>query len=82
VNEKDKTLKLWVRRKRGTKKLVCSGCGRHCGVIHDTTEREVRDLPWSEYRATVVVEIAPGALSGLRAEDRACEAVTEQGTLL
>jgi transposase len=57
VNEKDKTLKLWVRRKRGTKKLICSGCGRHCGVIHDTTEREVRDLPWSEYRATVVVEL-------------------------
>ena len=50
-------LQLWVRRKRGTKKLVCSGCGRHCGEIHDTTEREVRDLPWSEYKATVVVEL-------------------------
>ena len=57
VDEQEKTLKLWVRRKRGTKKLVCSGCGRHCGAIHDTTEREVRDLPWSEYRATVVVEL-------------------------
>lgn len=57
VDEKQKTLKLWVRRKRGTKKLICSGCGRHCGEIHDTTEREVRDLPWSEYKATVVVEL-------------------------
>jgi transposase len=57
VDEKQKTLKLWVRRKRGTKKLICSGCGRHCAEIHDTTEREVRDLPWSEYKATVVVEL-------------------------
>jgi len=45
-----------VRRKRGTKKLICSGCGRHCGEIHDVTERAVRDLPWSGYTATVVVE--------------------------
>jgi transposase len=57
VDEKQKKLKLWVRRKRGTKKLICSGCGRHCAEIHDTTEREVRDLPWSEYKATVVVEL-------------------------
>src|ERR1700687_2257559 len=54
---RQKTLKVWVPRKRGTKKLVCSGCGRHWGVIHETTEREVRDLPWSEYRATVIVEL-------------------------
>lgn len=57
IDEKHKTLKLWVRRKRATKKLICSGCGRHGGEIHDTTEREVRDLPWSEYQATVVVEL-------------------------
>jgi transposase len=57
IDEKQKTLKLWVRRKRGTKKLICSGCGRHCGEIHDTSEREVRDLPWSEYQATVFVEL-------------------------
>ena len=57
VDESKKTLTLWVRRKRGTKKLICSVCGKHCGAIHDTTTREVRDLPWSEYRATVVVEL-------------------------
>lgn len=57
MDEKQKTLKLWVRRKRGTKKLICSGCSRHCTEIHDTTEREVRDLPWSEYKATIVVEL-------------------------
>ncbi len=26
-------------------------------MIHYTTEREVRDLPWSEYRVTVMVEL-------------------------
>ena len=52
-----KTLKLWVRRKRGTKKLICSGCGRHCADIHEITEREVRDLPWAQYRTTVLVEM-------------------------
>jgi len=57
VDETKKTLKLWVRRKKGTKKLICSGCGKHCGEIHDTTTREVRDLPWGEYRTTVVVEL-------------------------
>lgn len=57
LDEAGKTLKLWVRRKRGTKKLICSGCGRHCAEIHETTEREVRDLPWAQYRVTVVVEV-------------------------
>jgi transposase len=57
IDQERKTLKLWVRRKRGTKKLICSGCGRHCGEIHDATDRAVRDLPWSEYTATVVVEL-------------------------
>jgi len=57
VNEKAKTLRLWVRRKAGTKKRICSGCGKHVSAIHEVVEREVRDLPWSEYRATVVVEL-------------------------
>jgi len=46
-----------VRRKAGTKKRICSGCGKHVSAIHEVVEREVRDLPWSEYRATVVVEL-------------------------
>ena len=57
INEVAKTLKLWVRRKRGNRKLVCSGCGRKLSEVYDTYEREVRDLPWSEFRATVVVEL-------------------------
>lgn len=57
INEAAKTLRLWVRRKRGNRKLVCSGCGKGVSEIVATYEREVRDLPWSEYRATVVIEL-------------------------
>lgn len=57
IDEKAKTLKLWVRRKAATKKRICSGCGKHVAEIHEVVEREVRDLPWSIYRATVVVEV-------------------------
>jgi transposase len=54
INEAAKTLKLWVRREGGNRKLVCSGCGRK---FTDAYEREVRDLPWSDYRTTVLVEL-------------------------
>jgi transposase len=43
--------------KRGNRKLVCSGCGRKLSEACDIYQREVRDLPWSEYRATVVMEL-------------------------
>ena len=45
------------RRKRGNRKLECSGCGRKFAEVYDSYEREVRDLPWSEYRTTVVIEL-------------------------
>jgi transposase len=57
IDEKAKTLRLWVRRKRGNRKLICSGCGRKFTEAHDCREREVRDLPWGEYRTTVVIEV-------------------------
>ena len=57
INERAKTLKLWIRRKRGNRKLVCSGCGRKLEAAHDISEREVRDLPCMEFRTTVVVEV-------------------------
>jgi len=57
IDEKAKTLKLWVRRKRGNRHLICSGCGRRFVEPADTTEREVRDLPWGEFRTTVVIEL-------------------------
>ncbi len=57
IDEAAKTLRLWVRRKRGNRKLVCSGCGRKFSDAHDCNEREVRDLPWGEYRTTVIIEV-------------------------
>jgi len=57
INESAKTLRLWGRRKRGHLKLVCSGCGQRGREIVARYERAVRDLPWSEYRATVVIEL-------------------------
>ena len=57
IDEKAKTLKLWVRRKGGNRKMECSGCGRRVAEIHDVGERAVRDLPWSEFRTTVYVEV-------------------------
>ncbi len=57
IDEPAKRLKLWVRRKRGNKQLVCSGCGQLVGAIAETYEREVRDLPCFEYLTTVVIEL-------------------------
>lgn len=57
INETAKSLKLWVRRKRGNQKLVCSSCGGRVEEIHEVYEREVRDLPCFEYRTTVVIEL-------------------------
>jgi len=50
-------LTLWVRRKRGNRKVECSGCGRKFSEVYDAGERAVRDLPWSGFQATVWVEV-------------------------
>lgn len=57
LDEQAKVLKLWVRRKPVHRGFECSGCGRRLHEVHDVREREIRDLPWSVYRATVVVEV-------------------------
>ena len=57
IDEAAKKLRLWVRRKRRRRPLICSGCGGRVREVHDVSEREVRDLPWGEYRTTVVVEV-------------------------
>lgn len=57
IDEEAKTLKLWVRRKRGNQRLVCSGCGRRIAEAAEVTERQVRDLPCFQYRTTVVIEL-------------------------
>ena len=57
INEKGKTLKLWVRRKAGNQKLVCGGCRQGVQEIREIYEREVRDLPWGEYAVSVIIEL-------------------------
>jgi transposase len=57
IDEKAKTLTLWVRRKRGNRKVECSSCGRKFSEVYDAGERAVRDLPWSGFQATVWVEV-------------------------
>jgi len=57
IDEKKKALELWVRRKRGNRKLECSGCGRKFSDAYDCRERVVRDLPWSEFRTNVHIEV-------------------------
>jgi transposase len=57
IDEPGKRLKLWVRRKRGNRVLVCSGCGRRLHGVAAVYEREVRDLPCFEYRTTVVIAL-------------------------
>jgi transposase len=57
IDEGAKTLKLWVRRKPGNRKVVCSGCGRRVSEIREVYEREVRDLACFEYQTTVVLEL-------------------------
>lgn len=56
INEQARTLKLWVRRKRGNKQFICSGCGGKAPKVEEVREREVRDLPWRKYQTVVVVE--------------------------
>jgi len=70
INEKTRTLKLWVRRKRGNKVLICSKCGGRCTKVEEVRQREIRDLPWRKYQTIVVVEFyrvrCPGC--GLKVE--------------
>ncbi len=57
IDEEARLLRLWVRRKRGNRKIECGGCGRKFTEIYDVSERTVRDLPWSEFQTTVFIEI-------------------------
>jgi len=96
IHEAGKRLKLWVRRKRANKQLVCSGCGKPAGEIVASYEREVRDLPCFEYLATIIVELyrvrcpdcgvkAEKAPFGKRFEDvvgQACESAAASGVTL
>jgi transposase len=57
IDDQQHTLELWVRRKRGNRKLECSGCGRKFTEAYDSNDRAVRDLPWSTFKTTVHIEV-------------------------
>jgi transposase len=57
IDEKQKQLTLWVRRRRGNRKMICSGCGRRVHDVHEVYERTVRDLACFEYRTSIVIEL-------------------------
>src|SRR6516162_5042637 len=57
TSDENKTLELWGRRKRGNRKLECSGCGRKFEEAYDANERAVRDLQWSSLTTTVHIEV-------------------------
>ena len=58
IDEKNKTLELRVRRKRGNRKPEGSGCGgRRFEEAYDANERAVRDLAWSSLTTTVHIEV-------------------------
>src|SRR5215831_10497073 len=52
INEAQRHLTLWVRRKPGNQKLVCRQCGRRVQDIHAVYERRVRDLACFEFQTT------------------------------
>jgi transposase len=56
IDEARRLLTLWVRRKRGNRKLTCAHCGRRVHHIHAVYERKVRDLPCFEFQTSVLVE--------------------------
>jgi transposase len=57
IDERTKTVKLWVRRKRGNRVLRCPSCGRRVQTIHEVYEREVRELPCFEFKTGVIIEL-------------------------
>lgn len=56
IDEEKRSLRLWVRRKRDNKVLICSNCGGRGKRIEETREREIRDLPWRKYQTWLIVE--------------------------
>jgi transposase len=56
IDEEQRELRLWVRRRRGNKRLVCSNCGGLAERVEEVRQREIRDLPWRKYQTWLVVE--------------------------
>lgn len=56
IKEEKRTLRLWVRRKRDNKILLCGNCGGRAGRVEEVRERELRHLPCMKYQTWLVVE--------------------------
>jgi hypothetical protein len=56
LDENAKTLKLWIRRKRGHRKIECSGYGRKFRDVYDTSER-CEIFHGASFTATVMVAV-------------------------
>jgi hypothetical protein len=81
IDEKNKTLELWVRRKRGNRKPEGSGCGRRFEEAYDANERAVRDLAWSSLTTTVHIEVYRVKMPRVRRQDRESAAVAKQSAV-
>jgi transposase len=76
IDEAAKTLRLWVRRKRGNRKLICSGCGRKFSEAHDYNEREVRDCGVRVEKVPQLPSKAPFSKRFEEAVGQACESAS------
>ena len=56
-DEGTSTLTLWVRQNLKDPFHTCGGCGIGTRQVHSWRERQIRDLPWGEWRLFLVVEM-------------------------
>lgn len=56
IDEQKRTVRVWVKRKRGNNILRCSQCGGRAEEVDEVREREIQDLPWRKYLTKLVVE--------------------------
>ena len=57
IDEKGKTSDLWVRRSVATASWSARAAAAGIQDAYDCNERAVRDLPWSECKTTVHIEV-------------------------
>ena len=56
IDEAARTLRLWVRRRRGNKVLICSNCSGRARRVEKVRERELRHLPCMKHQTWLLVE--------------------------
>lgn len=78
IDERTRTPKLWVRRKRGNKVLICSGCGGRCSKIEEIRRREVSDFAVAEVSNHRGGGILSSSVPEVWTESRNGSAVAEQ----